>query len=43
MDFIMHIIDVQMLDKTMVKQTFGIEIPHWNDSHRFCLARMSEY
>lgn len=31
-----------LLDKTKVKQTFGIEIPHWKDSLRFCLSRMSE-
>lgn len=32
-----------VLDKTKVKRTFGIEIPHWKDSLRFCHARMSEY
>lgn len=31
-----------VLDKTKVKQTFCIEIPHWKDSLRFCLANMSE-
>ena len=26
-----------VLDKTKVKETFGIEIPHWKDSLRYCL------
>lgn len=30
-----------VLDKTKVKQTFCIEIPHWKDSLRFCMANMA--
>ena len=30
-----------VLDKTKVKQTFGIDIPHWKDSLRFCMANMA--
>lgn len=30
-----------VLDKTKVKQTFLIEIPHWKDSLRFCMANMA--
>jgi dTDP-4-dehydrorhamnose reductase len=30
-----------VLDKTKVKQTFGIEIPHWEESLLECLALMS--
>lgn len=30
-----------VLDKTKVKQTFGIEIPHWKDSLRLCMANMA--
>lgn len=29
-----------VLDKTKVKSVFGIGIPHWKDSLRFCLTRM---
>ena len=28
------------LDKTKIKQTFGIEIPHWRDSMIYCLKRI---
>ena len=31
-----------VLDKTKVKETFGIEIPHWKDSLAFCLRQMQE-
>lgn len=30
-----------VLDKTRVKKTFCIEIPHWKDSLRFCMANMA--
>lgn len=29
-----------VLDKTKIKQTFGIEIPHWAESMRYCLHRL---
>ncbi len=29
-----------VLDKTKIKTTFGIEIPHWRDSMIYCLRRM---
>ena len=29
-----------VLDKTKIKQTFGIEIPHWRDSMIYCLKRI---
>ena len=31
-----------VLDKTKVKETFGIEIPHWKDSLAFCLRQIQE-
>ncbi len=31
-----------VLDKTRVKKTFGLEIPHWKDSLRECIRRMEE-
>lgn len=31
-----------VLDKSLIKKTFGIEIPHWKDSLSFCIARMAE-
>ena len=30
-----------VLDKTLVKETFGITIPHWYDSLEACLARLN--
>jgi len=30
-----------VLDKTKVKKTFGVEIPHWADSLRICMAEMN--
>ena len=30
-----------VLDKSKLKQTFGIEIPHWRESMLYCLARLS--
>ena len=30
-----------VLDKTKVKKTFGVEIPHWADSLRICMAAMN--
>ena len=29
-----------VLDKTKLKRTFGIEIPHWRESMRYCLHRI---
>ena len=29
-----------VLDKTKIKQTFGVEIPHWRDSMIYCLKRI---
>lgn len=31
-----------VLDKTKVKETFGIEIPHWKDSLAFCMRQMED-
>ena len=31
-----------VLDKTKIKTTFGIEIPHWRDSMLYCLQRLSK-
>ena len=31
-----------VLDKTKIKQTFGISIPYWTDSLKKCLANMGE-
>lgn len=31
-----------VLDKTKIKETFNIEIPHWKDSLAFCLRQMEE-
>lgn len=31
-----------VLDKTKVKETFGMEIPHWKDSLRFCIRQIEE-
>jgi dTDP-4-dehydrorhamnose reductase len=31
-----------VLDKTKVKETFGIEIPHWKDSLMFCIRQIEE-
>ena len=30
-----------VLDKTLFKKTFGIEIPYWTDSLRKCLENMN--
>ncbi len=32
-----------VLDKTKIKETFGIEIPHWRDSMRYCLKRLEQH
>ena len=29
-----------VLDKTKIKETFGIEIPHWRDSMLYCIKRL---
>ena len=31
-----------VLDKTRIKTTFGIEIPHWRDSMLYCLQRLTQ-
>lgn len=31
-----------VLDKSLIKKTFGIEIPHWKDSLSVCISRMAE-
>ena len=31
-----------VLDKTKIKTTFGIEIPHWRDSMLYCLQRIAQ-
>ena len=31
-----------VLDKTLVKKTFGITIPHWHDSLRLCMAQIDK-
>ena len=31
-----------VLDKTKIKQTFGIEVPHWEESLARCVATLSE-
>ena len=31
-----------VLDKTKIKETFGIEIPHWTSSLEKCLARLND-
>ena len=31
-----------VLDKSRVKKTFGLDIPHWKDSLRECIRRMEE-
>ena len=31
-----------VLDKTKIKTTFGIEIPHWSDSILYCLQRLAK-
>lgn len=31
-----------VLDKSKIKRTFGLEIPHWRDSMRYCIARIKK-
>ncbi len=31
-----------VLDKTKIKETFGIEIPHWRDSMIYCVKRLKK-
>ena len=31
-----------VLDKTKIKQTYGLEIPHWEDSLKDCLEQMNQ-
>ena len=31
-----------VLDKTKIKETFGIDIPHWRDSMLYCLQRIAK-
>lgn len=30
-----------VLDKAKIKRTFGVEIPHWRESMRYCLQRLA--
>lgn len=30
-----------VLDKTKIKRTFGVDIPHWRESMRYCLGRIA--
>ena len=30
-----------VLDKTKIKQTFGVDIPHWRDSMLYCMQRLA--
>lgn len=30
-----------VLDKTKIKRTFDLEIPHWRDSLRYCMERLA--
>ena len=32
-----------VLDKTKIKETFGIQIPYWEDSLKKCMANMNEF
>ena len=31
-----------VLDKTKIKNTFGIEVPHWRDSMLYCIKRLKQ-
>ena len=31
-----------VLDKTKIKNTFGITIPHWEESLRCCIAKLND-
>ncbi|MBR1946784.1 MAG: sugar nucleotide-binding protein, partial [Bacteroidaceae bacterium] len=31
-----------VLDKSKIKNTFGIEIPHWRDSMLYCIKRLKQ-
>lgn len=31
-----------VLDKTKIKETFGIDIPHWRESMLYCLSRLAQ-
>ena len=31
-----------VLDKTKIKKTFGIEIPHWEESLQVCIDRLAQ-
>lgn len=32
-----------VLDKSKIKRTFGVEIPHWRDSMRYCIERIMKF
>ncbi len=31
---------ISVLDKTKIKETFGIEVPYWTDSLKKCIERL---
>ena len=31
-----------LLDKSKVRRTFGLEIPHWRESMLYCLMRLKK-
>ena len=34
------LIPYSVLDKSKIKETFGLEIPHWRESMLYCLKNM---
>ena len=35
-----YLLNKDILDKTKIKNTYGIEIPYWEDSLRECINKM---
>jgi hypothetical protein len=35
-----HLVRTGTLDKTKVKETFGVEVPHWYESLKQCIDRL---
>ena len=31
-----------VLDKSRIKQTFGLDIPHWRESMEYCIGRLKK-
>ena len=31
-----------VLDKSKIKQTFGLDIPHWRESMEYCIGRLKK-